>query len=109
MAKTKVEVIRLVKRYLKEAQQVCPVDKAVLFGSHAHGKATRQSDIDIAIFSRSVTDRNRIETMSRLIMLIAKLKVDIQPVVFSYNDYTSEDNEFISEEIKKKGIVVSLH
>lgn len=108
MAKTKAEVIRVVKRYLKEAQQVCSVDKAVLFGSHARGKATRQSDIDIAIFSRSVTDKNRIETLSKLIMLIAEFKRDIQPVVFSYNDYLGEDNDFISEEIKKKGIEVSL-
>ena len=104
MVKTKAQVIRAVRRYLKEAEKVCHVDKAILFGSYARGTAKRQSDIDVAIFSRNVTDTNRIEMMSRLIMLIAKLKLDIQPIVFSYGDYVREDNEFIAQEIKKKGL-----
>ena len=108
MAKTKAEIIKIVRRYLKEAESVCPVDKAVLFGSYASGKPKRESDIDIAIFSRKVSEKNRLETMSRLIMLIAKLKLDIQPVVFPYTDYLSEDSDFISEEIKKKGLEVSI-
>jgi predicted nucleotidyltransferase len=106
MAKTKDEIIRIVKQYLNEAESVCPVSKAFLFGSYAREKATKESDIDIAIFSKKVTDKNRLETMSRLIMLIDKLKLDIQPVVFSYSDYLSEDNDFITEEIKKKGMEI---
>lgn len=106
MVKTKAQVIKTARRYLKEAEKVCRVDKAILFGSYARGTAKRQSDIDIAIFSQNVTDTNRIEMMSRLIMLIAKLKLDIQPIVFSYGDYVSEDNEFIAQEIKKKGLEI---
>jgi hypothetical protein len=41
-------------------------------------------------------------------MLISKFKIDIQPVVFSCKDYLKEDNNFISKEIKKKGIELSL-
>lgn len=106
MAKTKAEIIKIVKRYLREAESVCPVDKAVLFGSYAQGKTKKESDIDIAIFSRKVTDKNRLETMSRLIMLIDKLKLDIQPVVFSYADYLSGENDFIADQIKKKGMEI---
>lgn len=106
MVKTKTQVIRVLRNYLREAEKVCHVDKAILFGSHAHGRASAQSDIDIAIFSKGVTDRNRIETMSKLLMLVNKLKVDIQPVVFSYKDYAAGDNDFITEEIKKKGIEI---
>ncbi|MBF0554429.1 MAG: nucleotidyltransferase domain-containing protein [Nitrospirae bacterium] len=91
---------------MREAEGVCHVDKAILFGSHAHGRPSAQSDIDIAIFSKAVTDRNRIETMSKLLMLVSKLKVDIQPVVFPYEDYATGDNDFITEEIKKKGIEI---
>lgn len=106
MVKTKTQVIRVLKNYLREAERVCHVDKAILFGSHAHGRATAQSDIDIAIFSKAVTDANRIEMMSKLLMLMNKLKVDIQPVVFPYEDYATGDNDFIAEEIKKKGIEI---
>ena len=106
MVKTKTQVIKVPRNYLREAERVCHVEKAILFGSYAHGKASAQSDIDMAIFSRAVTDKNRIETMSKLLMLVSKLKVDIQPVVFSYEDYSTGDNDFITEEIKKKGIEI---
>ena len=46
--------------------------------------------------------------MSKAIMLINKLKIDIQPIVFPYEDYTKEDSEFISSEIKKKEIEIHL-
>lgn len=108
MAKVKTEVIKILKEYLKEVEKVCHVDKAILFGSYAHGKIRKQSDIDIAIFSRDVSDRNRLKTMSRIIMLIDRLKLDIQPMVFPYKDYIQEDNDFISKEIKKKGVEISV-
>ena len=106
MAKTKAQIIRVLKNYLREAERVCHVDKAILFGSHAHGRVSAQSDIDIAIFSKGVTDRNRIETMSKLLMLVSRLKLDIQPVVFPYEDYAKGDNDFIKEQIKKRGIEI---
>ncbi|MBA4349028.1 MAG: hypothetical protein C0415_03445 [Thermodesulfovibrio sp.] len=106
MAKTKAEVIKILKKYLKEVEKVCHVDKAVLFGSYAHSRAGKQSDIDIAIFSKNVTDKNRLETMSRIIMLIDKIKLDIQPIVFPFEDYIKEDNDFIVNEIKRKGIEI---
>ena len=107
MAKTKNEVIEVLKSYLKDVEKICHVDKAFLFGSYAHGRPGKDSDIDVAIFSRNVNDKNRLEVMSRAIMLLSKLKLDIQPVVFPYDDYIAEDNEFISSEIKKKGIEIA--
>ena|SRR3989304_6012081 len=108
MAKTKNKVIEVLKSYLKEVENICHVDKAFLFGSYAHGRAGKDSDIDIAIFSRNVNNKNRLEVMSKAIMLINKLKIDIQPIVFPYEDYTKEDSEFISSEIKKKEIKIHL-
>jgi len=52
MVKTKTQIIRVLQRYLREAEKVCHVEKAILFGSHAHGRASAQGDIDIAIFSQ---------------------------------------------------------
>ena len=106
MAEAKNKVIRILKNYLKEVEKICHVDKAILFGSYAHGEAKRQSDIDVAIFSKSVNEKNRLEIMSRLIMLIDKLKLDIQPIVFSYKDYIKGDNDFIINEIKQKGLKI---
>jgi len=106
MAEAKIKIIAVLKKYLEEVEKICHVEKAILFGSYAHGKTGRHSDIDIAIFSKNVDDKNRIEIMSRVIMLIDKLKLDIQPLVFSYEDFIQGDNDFIDNEIKKKGIEI---
>jgi len=90
--------------YLNEVERICHVDKAFVFGSHAKGKAGENSDIDMAIFSRNINDTNRLEVMTRIIALITKFKLDIQPVVFSYEDFLSEENDFICNEVKKYGL-----
>ena len=103
MAKSKAEIVDMLRRYLKDVEGVCHVDKAIVFGSWAKGKAGENSDIDMAIFSRSVNDENRLEVMARVIALITKYKMDIQPVVFSYDDYFNEGNDFICNEVRKNG------
>ena len=82
--------------------------KAFIFGSHAHGRASKHSDIGMAIFSSNVIGGNRLEVMAKVIALINKYKIDIQPIVFSYEDYLSEDNDFISNEIKKNGVELTV-
>jgi predicted nucleotidyltransferase len=106
MPKIKNKVTKILREYIEEVNKLCQIDKAILFGSHAHGKDKKVSDIDIAIFSRKINDENRLEIMSKFIMLIDKFKIDIQPIVFSYKDYLDEDNDFISNEIKRRGIEI---
>jgi len=106
MAKIQGKIKKILEEYIEEVSRLCPVDKAFLFGSHAQGLGNKKSDIDIAIFSRDINDENRLKIMSEIIMLIDKFKIDIQPIVFSYQDYFDEDNDFILNEIKKKGVVI---
>jgi len=103
VAKIKAEVVNILQRYLDDVERICHVDKAFVFGSHAQGRAGKDSDIDMAIFSRNINDKNRLEMMTKVIALIAKFKLDIQPLVFSYEDYHNEENDFISNAVKKNG------
>jgi len=108
MVKAKAEAVRILREYLKDIETVCHVDKSIMFGSYAAGRADMHSDIDIAIFSRNVDKKNRLAILSKAIMLIDRFKTDIQPVVFSYDDYLSNDNDFIVEQIKKKGFEIKV-
>ena len=103
VAKSKAEIVDMLRKYFKDVEGVCHVDKAIVFGSWAKGKAGENSDIDMAIFSRSVNDENRLEVMARVIALITKYKIDIQPLVFSYDDYFNKENDFIWNEVRKNG------
>lgn len=90
--------------FLEDIQTVCSLDKVVLYGSFAKGKGRPDSDIDLAIFSRSANDKNRLEIMAKIFAKVPKYKLDIQPLVFSFQDFTSTDNSFIQKEIKNNGI-----
>ena len=104
MAKIDHRIKTALTKYIKDVDELLPINKAILFGSYAKGTQSQNSDIDIAIFSENVNDDNRLEIMSSLILLVTKYKIDIQPFVFSYKDYTMEESELIATEIKKKGI-----
>ena len=106
MAEKRTQVIGKVKDYLKRVNQKYPVDKAILFGSYAAGKTHRSSDIDLAIFSRVITDRNRLKIAADMLRETSAYRLDIQPLVFSYREYLSGENDFIRDQIKRKGIVV---
>jgi predicted nucleotidyltransferase len=103
------KVKRILEAYVREVNKLYSIDKAILFGSSATGKAGKDSDIDIAIFSRDVNNTNRLEIMTELFMLIYKFKVDIQPLAFSYRDYLAKDNDFIVNEIIKKGVEIPIN
>lgn len=106
MAKINAAIVKEIKNYISDIRSICPIDKAVLFGSYAKGTQRKDSDIDIAVFSRKINDSNRHKYMSLFLTHILKYRLDIQPIAFSLKEYNSATNEFITDEIKKKGIVV---
>jgi len=106
MVKKKSQVVSKVKDYLERVNRKYPVDKAVLFGSYATAKTHGASDIDLAVFSRVVNDRNRLKIAADILRETSGYRLDIQPLVFSYRDYLSGENDFIREQIKRKGIVI---
>jgi len=59
MAKIPAAIIKTLNDYLRDVEEICHIDKAILFGSYAHGNIKKRSDIDIAIFPnrlRKITD-----------------------------------------------------
>ncbi len=106
MAKIPSKIIKTLNDYLHDVEKICHVDKAILFGSYANGNVKKRNDIDIAIFSRQITEDNRLEIMAKLIASGGRFKRDIQPMALPWEDFLSNDNDFIVNEIIKKGIEI---
>jgi predicted nucleotidyltransferase len=52
MAKTRTEVIAAVREYVRELERLgVPVERVMLYGSYGQGRASEESDIDLAVFS----------------------------------------------------------
>ena len=90
-------VNQLVKNYANDVSNIFPVDKVVLFGSHAKGLATEQSDIDICFFLDNFGDKQRVEIIKELLGLMSKYKrVHFEPIVFPSAEIQN-DNPFVKE------------
>lgn len=105
MVKLPENIRDIVEDYLEELSSEIKIDKAILFGSYAKGNYGIDSDIDLAIFSDSFKDMDRIESIKYLLKRARKYRgVDLQPVSFTNEDY--EERLGIVEDVLKTGIVV---
>ena len=81
------------------------IERAYLFGSHAKGKSTDDSDIDIAVIFTNLDDSRRFDTQVQLMLLAAQIDSRIEPHPISLDDFNS-GNPFVAE-IRKTGIIVA--
>ncbi len=81
------------------------IERVYLFGSHAKGKSTEDSDIDIALIFSNLDDTKRFDFQVQLMMLAAQIDSRIEPHPISQNDFDS-GNPFVAE-IKRTGIEVA--
>ena len=80
--------------------KVPEVEKAMLFGSRAKGKAKRGSDVDLALWGKSL-DRSALLDLSVLLNQEGHL-----PYQFDLVDFETIDNQALREHVERVGIVV---
>jgi predicted nucleotidyltransferase len=108
MVKIPENIRNVVEDYLKDLSEEIEIDKAILFGSYAKGNYSIDSDIDLAIFSDSFKNTERIESIKYLLKRARKYRgVDLQPISFTKQDY--EERIGIVEEVLKTGIELSIN
>jgi hypothetical protein len=108
MAKISITIEQALKNYLNDLAQYYRLDRVILFGSIAQGKAKPDSDIDLAIFSSDATDENRLKIMADCWLKTMPYRLDIQPVVYPLADYYDTTNDFIQKEIIAGGIEIPI-
>lgn len=105
MAQIPENINNAVKEYISELSKEIPVQKVILFGSYANGNYTKDSDVDLAIFSDYFEGRSRIDGIKFLLSRARKyVKMDFQPIPFTYRDYIESDG--FAAEILKKGVEI---
>lgn len=108
MANIPEDIINMVEDYIKNLSSEIQIDKAILFGSYAKGNYDADSDVDLAIFSDSFKDMDRIESIKYLLKRARKYRgIDLQPISFTTKDY--EEKLGIVEEVLKTGIELSVN
>ena len=107
MVEVPCEIIKLIEEFVKLVREEnIVIDKVILFGSYAKGTNREDSDIDLAIVSRDFSEENCIDTMELLLSKANLLKVDIQTIPFSIEEYNIPKG--IMEEILNTGIELKV-
>jgi len=83
---------------------VLPVKKVLLYGSHAKGQATEDSDIDVAVVVDETDHTKRIEITSRLFHAAFGIDAAIEPKCIFWDEYKRPEEASILSEIVSTGI-----
>ena len=88
---------RIAKEYANDVRSVMHIDKVVLYGSYATGKATAQSDIDICFFLPDFGEMHRVDIIIKLLDLTNKYKgTYFEPTAFPTSEI-KRGNPFVNE------------
>ena len=104
MAEIDHDILNTVKTFIKSLEDSgINVESAYLFGSYAINRASRWSDIDVAVISPDFST-DRFDERIRLMKLSMKIDSRIEPVPFRSDDF--KDTDPLVDEIKKSGITI---
>jgi len=105
MGKIPQEVLSVTTDYINKLKQQIPVEKVVLFGSYAKGNYTKDSDVDLAVFSPAFDSMSRVDGLTFLLMQALGYKIDIQPQPYTMKDYAEHTG--LVDDILKTGIEIA--
>ena len=92
----KTEALALARRYAAEVAKEMNPAEIVLFGSHAHGLPTEESDIDVAVVFDGFTG-DWFQVYTRLSALRRKVSSFIEPILL---DSAADASGFAAEVLK---------
>lgn len=98
----KKEIMKKVKRFGALVRERIPVKYILLYGSHAQGKATAESDIDVAVVLEKEPERNFLEMDAELYTIRRSVDTRIEPVLL----VERHDRSGFLREIKAYGQII---
>ena len=107
MAQTRRQITTLIRRYIAalEARGI-PVERVILFGSHASGHVDEWSDIDIAVISPRFDTLSLLERYEQLGLANCGLHAPLDVVGFSSTQVAGCEPESFLAEILRTGVDV---
>ena len=96
----KIYTIEEIAKILEEILKDKPVYQVILFGSYAKKEATKKSDVDLVIDTKSELKG------FALLKLICEIKEKLQKEIDGFEKYEIESGSSIDKEIQETGVIV---
>ena len=99
---------RVVQSYLQNLSALgIPVERGIIFGSHARGSATIWSDIDLLVISSRFDAPRTREVLNMLWRAAAREDARIEPVPCGKIEWESSTESAIVEVARREGLEVA--
>jgi len=101
MAADQQTVAEVISQYVSDVKQAMPIDRVVLYGSHAKGTSTEHSDVDICFFSHAFENKRSVDIVIDLLTIAGKYHpyFCIEPRAFPMSEIDS-GNPFVKEVLR---------
>ena len=96
-----------VLRFYQVAKRLFPIKKVLLYGSHARGLATEDSDIDVAVVVDQTDHSKRIEITAGLFHAAFGIDAAIEPKCIFWDEYQNPQKASILSEIINKSVEIA--
>jgi len=96
-----------VLQFYESARRSLPIRKVLLYGSHAKGQATPESDIDVAVVVDEPDHSRRIEITARLFHWAFQVDPTIEPKCVFSDEYENHDEASILSEIINTAVEIA--
>jgi predicted nucleotidyltransferase len=102
-------VVNHVRSYLKTVDATgIRVAFGVIFGSHARGEATPESDVDVIVVSPKFDGGKKLDDLASLWKCAAKSEENIEPIACGEKQWVDDDGTPIIEVARQQGLIVNL-
>lgn len=110
MVETRRQITTLVRRYVATLEERgIPVERVILFGSHASGHPRDWSDIDIAVISPKFDSLSLLERYEQLGLANRHLQAPLDIIGFSPSQVASCEPGSFLDQILRTGVDVQVH
>jgi predicted nucleotidyltransferase len=104
-----IAIHRIAHHYLRRLASLgIPIDRGVIFGSHARGTATAWSDIDLLVISPRFDAPRTREDLNMLWRVAAHEDSRIEPIPCGSNEWVTSKENAIIEIARREGQPVAL-
>ena len=99
-----ISIHRIAKQYLQRLIVLgIPVERGIIFGSHARGEATQWSDIDLLVVSPRFDGQRSREHLNLLWRVAAHEDARIEPIPCGSAEWTNSLESAIVEVARREG------
>ena len=100
-------IVRVIQDYLSLLnREGIHASRAILYGSHAEGRAFPDSDIDLVVIAEDFDRSRNRELVERLWLLSARSDARIEPIPCGEEEWVKDDSRAILEIARRSGIPI---